>query len=89
MNCTFKSFLVLLLLAGSLRAQSELGRHLSERIAASDWIKTVAVNSSRLAEFWGRDVQLEACVLLPAGDGWLLSERLRALVQPGRIHRLR
>lgn len=31
----------------------------------SAWIKTVRLNSSRLGKFWGRRIQLEACVLLP------------------------
>ena len=31
----------------------------------SDWIKTVRVTSSLLSTFWGRDVELEACVLVP------------------------
>jgi len=33
----------------------------------SDWIKTVRVRSSLLSDWWGRDITLEACVLLPEG----------------------
>ena len=33
----------------------------------SDWIKTVRVPSALLSEFWGRNVSLEACVLVPLG----------------------
>ena len=40
MNCTFKSFLVLLLLAGSLRAQSEPG--LQTRV---EWTKSRVIGS--------------------------------------------
>jgi hypothetical protein len=31
------------------------------------WIKHVKIRSERLSKFWGRDVELGACVLLPAG----------------------
>ena len=31
------------------------------------WMKTVRLNSSLLGDFWGRDIELEACVLVPYG----------------------
>ena len=31
----------------------------------SDWVKTVRVTSPLLSEFWKREIQLEACVLVP------------------------
>eukprot|EP00940_MAST-03C_sp_MAST-3C-sp2_P001487 g1487.t1 len=34
--------------------------------ADTDWIKTVRVRSKLLSDFWGEDMKLEACVLLPA-----------------------
>jgi hypothetical protein len=33
----------------------------------SDWIKTVRLTSPLLSAFWHRDIQLEACVLVPLG----------------------
>ena len=33
----------------------------------SEWIKTVRVKSKLLSKFWGRDITLEACVLVPLG----------------------
>ena len=33
----------------------------------TDWIKTVRIQSDLLSEFWGQDMLLEACVLIPAG----------------------
>lgn len=33
----------------------------------TEWIKTVNVKSERLSAFWGTDMMLQACVLLPAG----------------------
>lgn len=33
----------------------------------SDWIKTVRITSDLLSNFWNRDIQLEACVLVPPG----------------------
>lgn len=33
----------------------------------TEWIKTVRVQSARLSEFWGMNMTLEACVLLPYG----------------------
>lgn len=33
----------------------------------SRWVRTVRINSSLLERFWGRPMQLEACVLLPWG----------------------
>ncbi len=33
----------------------------------SDYIKTVRLKSEPLSKFWGRDIVLEACVLLPWG----------------------
>ena len=33
----------------------------------SEWIKTVRINSTLLTAFWGRAIELEACVLLPSG----------------------
>eukprot|EP00939_MAST-03C_sp_MAST-3C-sp1_P003776 g3776.t1 len=33
----------------------------------TDYIKTVSVKSNLLSDFWGTDMLLEACVLLPAG----------------------
>jgi len=34
--------------------------------ADTEWIKTVRVRSKLLSDFWGEDMKLEACVLLPA-----------------------
>ena len=33
----------------------------------SDYIKTVRITSTLLSEFWGRDISIEACVLIPEG----------------------
>jgi hypothetical protein len=33
----------------------------------SDWIKTVRITSDLLSTWWNRDIQLEACVLVPPG----------------------
>ena len=33
----------------------------------SEWIKTVRIKSELLSAFWGRDIQIEACVLIPMG----------------------
>jgi hypothetical protein len=35
--------------------------------ADTKWIKTVRVRSALLSSFWGRDITLEACVLIPFG----------------------
>eukprot|EP00971_Amphidinium_carterae_P193978 3848757-Amphidinium_carterae.1 len=35
--------------------------------ADTKWIKTLAVESKRLSDFWGTPMKLQACVLLPMG----------------------
>eukprot|EP00911_Craspedida_sp_UC1_P002699 UC1_evm1s1980 len=53
----------------------------------SYWIKTVRINSTLLSRFWQRDIELEACVLLPYGwhDAEHASARYPTVVSHGHF----